>query len=319
MSSSEPTSSLRVIAVTWEAEGVVGLRLAAADATSLPAWEPGAHIDLRLPSGLNRQYSLCGAPGDRDHYQVAVRLVPDSRGGSAEIHTTALAGRLVSATGPRNHFPLTPAARYLLVAGGIGVTPLLPMAEALTARDLPWSGVYCGRGAASMAFHDRWLSFGADRVRLVDTTAEPRPRWKQVIAELPADAAVYCCGPESLLDEVGVVCRSAGVRCETEYFGAASVTPADPDGDEAFEVELRRSQLAVTVVAGTTVLQAIRDGGVAVDSDCEEGYCGTCETAVLEGTPDHRDVVLSHTERAAGKTMMPCVSRACTRRLVLDL
>lgn len=318
MSTSTSTEhALRVTRLTWEADGVVGLRLSAVDGRPLPTWEPGAHVDVRLPSGLSRQYSLCGDPADRTGYDIAVRLEADGRGGSAEVHGTALIGREVVVTEVRNHFPLTDAAEYLLIAGGIGVTPLLPMARALAARGVPWSAVYCGRGAATMAFRAELVAAGGERVRCVDTTAEPRPDLKGLVGALGPDAVVYCCGPNSLLDDVTEICEAAGVRCETEHFGAATAVP-DAGGEEV-ELELRRT--GVTVVAGpeTTLLEAIRDAGVDVESDCEEGYCGTCETRVLEGVPDHRDVVLSKAERATGRTFFPCVSRACGRKLVLDL
>ncbi|MEU4670339.1 PDR/VanB family oxidoreductase [Amycolatopsis sp. NPDC023774] len=317
MSTSTSTDlSLRVTRVTWEAEGVVGLRLSGG--SPLPAWEPGAHLDLKLPSGLGRQYSLCGDPADRLHYDIAVRLEDAGRGGSAEIHGTALVGRELVVERVRNHFPLADAASYLLIAGGIGVTPLLPMARALTERGADFSVVYCGHRAATMAFRAELAAICGDRVSFVDTAVEPRPDLKELIGALPPGAAVYCCGPVGLLDSVTGVCEAADVRCETEHFAAALPAP-DDSVDGEVELELRQSGLTLVADADTTLLQAIRDAGVDVESDCEEGYCGTCETRVLEGTPDHRDVVLSNAERAAGKTFFPCVSRACGRKLVLDL
>jgi len=310
--------TLRVTRMTWEAEGVIALTLSAPAGEELPAWEPGAHVDLCLPSGLNRQYSLCGDPRDRDRYTIAVRLEADGRGGSAEIHSTALVGRELTVTGLRNRFPLRPAAEYLLVAGGIGITPLLPMAAELAARDARWSALYCGRGTANMAFRDELTALGGERVRVVDTTTTARPDLKAAIHGLDPGAVVYCCGPHTLIDAVTEACTAAGIRCESEHFGAgAAPQPSGDDGVVA--LELRRSGVDVTVDAGTTLLEAIRAAGVDIDSDCEEGYCGTCETGVLDGVPDHRDVVLSKAERAAGNTIMPCVSRACGRKLVLDL
>jgi ferredoxin-NADP reductase len=309
---------LRVTRASWEAEGVIGLRLAAKDASPLPSWEPGAHIDVRLPSGLSRQYSLCGDPRERRHYDIAVRLEDAGRGGSAEIHGSALVGRDLTVSYVRNHFPLTEADEYLLIGGGIGITPLVPMIRALAEREVPWSAVYCGRGAETMAFRDELAALGGQRIRCVDTARETRPDLKGLIGRLGPGAAVYCCGPNSLLDAVSEVCEAAGVRYETEHFGAATASADAAAGDEV-ELELRRSGVSVVAGPETTLLQAIRDAGVEIESDCEEGYCGTCETGVLEGVPDHRDVVLSKTERAAGRTFMPCVSRACGRKLVLDL
>jgi ferredoxin-NADP reductase len=310
--------TLRVTRMTWEADGVVGLTLSAGDGVVLPAWEPGAHVDLRLPSGLSRQYSLCGDPKDRDRYTIAVRLEAGGRGASEEIHGTALIGRELMVNAVKNRFPLVAAEEYLLIAGGIGVTPLLPMARALAARSARWSALYCGRGAHTMAFRDALAAVGGERVRFVDTATEPRPDLEQAVHRLGPGGIVYCCGPNGLLDDVTKICAAAGIRCETEHFGAATPLPDEGTGD-VVELELRRSGVSVTVDPGTTLLQAIRDAGAEIDSDCEEGYCGTCETAVLDGVPDHRDVVLSKTERAAGNTMMPCVSRARGRRLVLDL
>jgi ferredoxin-NADP reductase len=310
--------SLRVTRMSFEAEGVLGVRLAAKDGHPLPPWEPGAHIDIRLPSGLTRQYSLCGDPNDRHHYDIAVRLEVGGRGGSEEIHNTALVGRDLVVSELRNHFPLEVCDEYLLIAGGIGVTPLLPMARVLATGSVPWSMVYCGRGAETMPFRHELAAIAGERIRFVDTAREPRPDLKELIGELGADAAVYCCGPNSLLESVAEVCAAAGIRCETEHFGAA--TPrTDVGASDEVELELRRSGLTVVAEPDTTLLQAIRDAGVDIESDCEEGYCGTCETAILEGVPEHRDVVLSKAERAAGRTFMPCVSRACGRKLVLDL
>jgi ferredoxin-NADP reductase len=313
-----PSLPLRVTRVTWEAEGVVGVRLSAVDETPLPSWEPGAHIDVRLPSGLSRQYSLCGDTGDRRHYEIAVRLETAGRGGSAEVHGTALVGRELVVAEVRNHFRLDTADEYLLIAGGIGITPLVPMARALAARGAEWTSVYCGHGAATMAFRDELTAVGGDRVQFVDTATEPRPDLKAMIGALGPGGVVYCCGPNSLLDSVTEICEALGVRCETEHFGAAT-PPDDAEAGEEVELELRQTGTTVLVDPETTLLEAIRDAGVDIDSDCEEGYCGTCETRVLQGVPDHRDVVLSKAERAAGKTMFPCVSRACGRKLVLDL
>jgi ferredoxin-NADP reductase len=308
--------SLRVTRVTWEADGVVGLRLSTTDGPELPEWGPGAHLVVRLPSGLTRQYSLCGDPCERGHYEIAVRLETAGRGGSAEIHGTALIGRELVVTEVRNHFPLGTAAEYLLIAGGIGITPLMPMARALAERGAEWAAVYCGHGVETMAFRHELAGVGGDRVRFVDTATEPRPDLKALVGVLGPGAVVYCCGPNSLLDSVVECCEAAGVRCETEHFGAATAGPAP---EEEVELELRRSGTTVVVDPETSLLQAIRDAGVDIESDCEEGYCGTCETGVLEGEPDHRDVVLSKAERANGRTFLPCVSRACGRRLVLDL
>jgi ferredoxin-NADP reductase len=309
---------LRVRTVSWQAEAVVSLTLTAPDGTPLPAWDPGAHIELGLPSGLRRQYSLCGDPADRERYTVAVRRDDQGRGGSTEIHGSGLVGRELSVSPPRNHFALGRHEHYLLIAGGIGITPLLPMAAQLRRRRAAWSAIYCGRGAATMPFRGELSALGEGRVRIVDTSVEPRPDLTEAIHALPPGAVVYCCGPNPLLDDVVAICGAADVACETEHFAAATPTAAERP-DDTVELELRRSGAAVTVGPDTTLLQAIRDAGIEADSDCEEGYCGTCEAAVLEGVPDHRDTVLSKAERELGRTLMPCVSRARTRKIVLDL
>ncbi|MDT7803529.1 MAG: hypothetical protein QOI78_6962 [Actinomycetota bacterium] len=311
-------SALRVTRVTWEAEGVVGVRLSSVGGSPLPEWGPGAHLDLKLPSGLRRQYSLCGDPADRLHYDIAVRLEDAGRGGSAEIHDTALVGKQLVVNHLRNHFTLGTADSYLLIAGGIGVTPLVPMARELAARGADWSALYCGHGTDTMAFREEFTRVGGDRVSFVDTAVAPRPNLKELIGALAPGAVVYCCGPVGLLDAVTEICEASGVRYETEHFSAAVPDIEAVPGDEV-ELELREAGITVVADADTTLLEAIRGAGIDIESDCEEGYCGTCETRVLEGTPDHRDVVLSKAERAAGKTFFPCVSRACGLKLVLDL
>lgn len=303
--------------LAWEADGVVSLRLAAADGRELPAWEPGAHIDLQLPSGLVRQYSLCGVPSDRHHFDVAVRLEVESRGGSQEVHNSGLIGRTLEVSAIRNHFRLKDASQYLFIAGGIGITPLLPMMRELAPTGSPWSLVYCGHGRATMPFLPQLADLGGD-VRIVDTAVEGRADLESLVAGLPSGAVVYCCGPNSLLDAVSEVCDRLGVDYESEHFGAGTVSVDDASSDEV-ELELRRSGLTITAAADVTLLEAMRSAGVEIESDCEDGYCGTCETTVLDGVPDHRDVILSKTERATGRTFFPCVSRACSNRLVLDL
>lgn len=311
---------LRVTAARWEADGVLGLTLQTADGKDLPRWEAGAHLDLLLPSGLNRRYSLCGDPQDLTNYQIAVRLEKSGRGGSVEIHNSGLVGKIVQVAPPRNHFSLSAAKEYLLIAGGIGITPIVPMAITLEQRRASWSLLYCGHGAKTMPFVGALQALGNHRVRVVDTAIDGRPDLDTVIRCLPIDGITYCCGPTSLIDAVIEICSANGVQCRTEYFDAATgpVSTSNYINGEV-EVELRRSRMVIKVGPDTTLLDAIRAAGVEAESDCEEGYCGTCEVAVLEGRPDHRDVVLSEGERAAGRIMMPCVSRSQGKKLVLDL
>ncbi|HVV19615.1 MAG TPA: PDR/VanB family oxidoreductase [Pseudonocardiaceae bacterium] len=302
---------LRIAAKTVVADGVVALTLEHPAGGRLPDWTPGAHVDLVLPNGMTRQYSLCGNRFDPQTYRVAVLREPDGRGGSAFVHDELRAGDTVAIGGPRNHFRLVPARRYEFIAGGIGITPLLPMIAQATMLGADWHLRYGGRTRTSMAFAgelagDRVTIVPQDEQGLLDLTLpEPSP-----------DTKVYCCGPAPLLAAVEQRCTGwpAGIL-RTERF-----TPKVHSGrTTAFDVELRRSGLSVTVRPDQSVLQAAQAAGVAVLSSCRQGVCGTCETTVLAGEPDHRDSILDDAERAAGDCMFPCVSRSRTDRLVLDL
>ncbi|MEV6169692.1 PDR/VanB family oxidoreductase [Streptomyces sp. NPDC051954] len=283
------------------AEGVVQLRF---EGRELPRWEPGAHLDVVLPSGLVRQYSLCGDPADTSSYTVATRLVPDGRGGSREVHEQVRAGVELEVRGPRNRFPLAEAASYVFVAGGIGITPILPMVRALPAG-VEWRLLYCGRSRASMPFLEEVEKLGADRVSVV----EGRPDLDELFANAPDGAAVYCCGPEGLM--AAVERRFPGVRLER--FAPHTST----EGNDAFEVELRCSGRTLTVDADSTVLAAVRAELPDTPYSCEQGFCGTCRQRVLAGEVEHRDELLTDAER--GDSMLLCVSRARSDRLVLDM
>ncbi|MGV9286057.1 PDR/VanB family oxidoreductase [Streptomyces sp. NPDC003719] len=292
------------------ADGVVGIRLEGHD---LPRWEPGAHVDLVLPSGLVRQYSLCGDPEDTSSYTVATRLVEDGRGGSREVHEQVQEGVELEVRGPRNRFPLVEAPAYVFVAGGIGITPVLPMLRALP-EDAEWRLLYGGRTRASMPFLEDVEKLGAGRAR-VTVVAEDEdglPDLDAFLADLPEGAAVYCCGPEALMAAVEERLPE-GTAPHLERF--APRTAAGGDGE--FEVELHRSGRTLTVGAGSSVLAAVRDELPNTPYSCEQGWCGTCQQRVLEGEIDHRDELLTDSER--GDSMLICVSRARSARLVLDL
>ncbi|MFM9607164.1 PDR/VanB family oxidoreductase [Streptomyces niveiscabiei] len=300
------------------ADGVVLLTLRDPAGRPLPEWEPGAHIDLVLRADLVRQYSLCGDPADRSRLQVAVLREPESRGGSSHVHDVLTAGDLVRIRGPRNHFPLVKAKNYLFIAGGIGVTPILPMIAAVDATRADWRLVYGGRTRASMAFAETLRQTYGDRVTL-------HPQDEYGLLDLPSllgkpqrKTAVYTCGPEPLLAAVETSCEKwpAG-SLHLERFAPKQDATTGPR--TTFEVELAQSGRTLKVSEDMTILQAVADAGVSVMTSCEEGICGTCETAVLSGEIDHRDSVLDDEERAAGDTMMICVSRAKSDRLVLDL
>ncbi|OJY39801.1 PDR/VanB family oxidoreductase [Pseudonocardia sp. 73-21] len=289
------------------ADGVVALELRDPSGGELPPWEPGAHIDLLLRPDLVRQYSLCGDPADRATWRVAVLREPDGRGGSAFVHDEM--GASVQVRGPRNHFALEPAARYVFVAGGIGITPILPMLRAADQAGADWRLVYGGRTAASMAFTGE---LPAGQVEL-------RPQDEHGLLDLDAvladtdGALVYCCGPGPLID-------AALARCPAERLRVERFTAREQDGPTAsFEVELAQSGRTLTVPADRSVLDVLEQAGVDILSSCREGTCGTCETGVLAGEIDHRDALLTDVERAAHDTMFVCVSRAACPRLVLEL
>ncbi|SBT92858.1 Ferredoxin-NADP reductase [Streptomyces sp. DI166] len=311
----EPTSgrprsrALRLPVTAHEkvADGVVLLRLEGHD---LPRWEPGAHLDLVLPSGLVRQYSLCGDPEDTSSYTVAVRLVEDGRGGSREVHEQVCEGLELEVRGPRNRFPLVEAPAYVFVAGGIGITPVLPMLRALP-EGTDWRLLYGGRSRASMPFLEELakLDAGRGRVRVVAEDEDGRPDLDALFAAAPKDAAVYCCGPEGLMAAVAE--RVPDVRLER--FAPSTSTR----GNGAFELELRRSGRVLTVPADSTVLAAVRAELPDTLYSCEQGFCGTCQQRVLEGEVEHRDELLTDAER--DDSMLICVSRARGARLVLDM
>jgi ferredoxin-NADP reductase len=291
--------ALRLLVASHEtvADGVVQLRLEGED---LPRWEPGAHLDLVLPSGLVRQYSLCGDPEDTSSYTVATRLVADGRGGSREVHEQLAEGMELEVRGPRNRFPLVEAPSYVFVAGGIGITPILPMLRALP-DGAEWRLLYCGRSRESMPYVETVEKLGPDRVTVVTGVPDLDA------LEVPEDAVVYCCGPEGLMAAVA------------ERFGRVHLERFAPrtSGGAAFEVELRRSGRTLTVPADSSVLAAVRAELPDTLYSCEQGFCGTCQQRVLEGEVEHRDELLTDAER--DDSMLICVSRARSDRIVLDM
>lgn len=336
----EMEAQLLVRRMTWEAEGVLSLELVHPNGQELPTWEPGAHIDVHT-GGQVRQYSLCGDPQDRRSYRVAVLNEPSSRGGSAHIHRHVRPGELLDVKGPRNRFPLVEAPDYLLIAGGIGITPLLAMARALAKRGARWQLVYGGRQRASMAFAEELQTLqglgpeartattegvedssdaGSSRVSLWPQDEHGLLDLAGILAGVDQRTLVYCCGPEALIAAVEERCAILGLddRLHTERFAAVTVAPP-PGGESGFEVEAVRSGQIVQVGPDESIVDALESAGVSVETSCRDGICGTCETKVLDGTPDHRDMLLSPAEHESGQSMMICVSRCASPRLALDL
>jgi ferredoxin-NADP reductase/nitrite reductase/ring-hydroxylating ferredoxin subunit len=310
---------LRILERSDETPGIAVLRLVSADGGTLPAWTPGTHLEFRLPSGLVRHYSLCSEPRDRSSYRIAVFREKSGRGGSLELHELAQPGFELEVQAVRNRFRLREAPHSLLLAGGIGITPMLSMAASLRRRRKSFSLLYVGPDRASMVFAHELD--GLPDTELIETHRQGRPNLQARIAQVPDGTAVYGCGPAGMIAELkAIAAAEAGrVRCFVEAFDGAEFSPAsDPSTDVGFEVELARSGVTVTVEPRQSILTAVRKV-VPAPSSCEQGWCGSCETTVLGGEPDHRDRVLTEGEREVAGTMMICVGRARSERLVLDL
>jgi ferredoxin-NADP reductase len=298
------------------------LELESASGGMLPDWPPGAHLDIHLPSGLTRQYSLCGAREDRSTYVVVVLREPHGRGGSEEIYREFRVGTEFISSKPRDHFRLVDASEYVLIAGGIGITPIKAMVDELRARGARWRLHYGGRSREHMAFVDELVDLGGDNVSIVPQDVDGLLDVPAIIGNLSPEAAVYCCGPAPLLDAVLTACAEAGAseRLHFERFvpptdGAGFVT----DGDTAFEVELRSSGVTLQVPADKTLLEVVQSVLPDVPFSCTEGYCGSCESVVLDGEPDHRGSLMTPEEHDEEGTMLICVGRSKSHRIVLDL
>ncbi|MFT3874128.1 MAG: PDR/VanB family oxidoreductase [Nocardioides sp.] len=300
------------------ADGVALFRLADVSGAPLPPWTPGAHVDLVLPGSIVRQYSLCGTPADRSTYEIAVLREAEGRGGSRTLVDRVSAGLRLGVRGPRNHFSFESAPAYRFVAGGIGITPILPMIAEAEAAGADWELLYGGRRLESMAMANALVDRYGDRVLL-----RPQDRCgvldlDEYLADLPLGALIYACGPEALLD--ALVKRSAVWPAGTLHLERFAAKVLDGDViDTEFEVELARTGVTVVVPAGRSILEVVEEAGAFVLTSCTEGTCGSCETAVLGGVPDHRDSVLDDAARVSNESMMVCVSRCSSGRLVLDL
>ncbi|MFE9323564.1 PDR/VanB family oxidoreductase [Nocardia sp. NPDC052278] len=300
-------------------QDVVSLRLESPDARELPPWRPGAHLDLELPSGRLRQYSLCGDPADTRAYRIAVRRIPDGGGGSVEVHDELPVGSRVVVRGPRNAFPFavpghgSPATRLHFIAGGIGITPILPMARLAMRLGIDWSMVYTGRNRDTIPFLDEIAGFG-DRVTVRADDEHGLPDAATLLAGVTPDTAVYCCGPVPMTSAVADAVREMpGVELHSERFSPPPIV----DG-VAFEIEFASTGEVVEVPADESALATILRSRPDRPYSCRQGFCRTCKVRVLSGEPEHRESVLTAAEHEAGE-MLVCVSRARGGRLVLDL
>jgi len=314
---------VRVAARRDEACDIVSFELEALDGVALPPFTAGSHIDVRLEDGLIRQYSLCSDPQRTHRYQIAVLKEAASRGGSQAMHERVRAGGLLEISAPRNHFELAQVAPHsLLLAGGIGVTPILCMAERLSTLGAAFEMNYCARSRERAAFRERIArSDFAARVQFHFDDEAPSQRLdiERLLRGAPAGTHLYVCGPKGFMDAVLATARAADwpeARLHYEFFAAAPSAPVD---GASFEVKLASSGRVIAVPPQRTVLQALLDAGVEVPVSCEQGICGTCLTKVLEGEPDHRDLFLTPAEQARNDCFTPCCSRARSALLVLDL
>lgn len=300
---------------------VIGLTFERADGGVFPSWSPGAHVDLILDSGLTRQYSLAGRPEERHRLSIAVQREVESRGASVAVHETLRVSSRVRLRGPRNHFELVDSDRYLLVAGGIGVVPLLPMVREMQASGRDWQLLYGGRSRASMAFVDDLLEIDRDRVLIRPQDEFGLLDLDRFLGSPPAGTHVYCCGPAPLLDaiESQAATWTSGTQLHVERFDPKVDLDQLAQTDRAVHITLVRSGIELDVPPTVSILDKVREAGVNILSSCQEGTCGTCEVRVLGGRPDHRDSVLTDEEQDSNEYMLICVSRALTPDLELDL
>ena len=314
-------AALRVqVARKWQtAADVAGFDLVSI-AGQLPTFQPGAHIDVHLPNGLIRQYSLTNAPGELDRYRIGVKLEPDGGGGSQALHDSVRVGDVLAVSEPRNNFPLRrDAVRTILVAGGIGITPLLAMAQALRHQALDFELHVFARSDDHIAFADVVGGLGESVTRHIGLSPdETGAALESLLADPGPHEHVYVCGPGPMLDAARRMAATAGRSDDTVHFEYFA-NPTEIDDSSAFTVELARSALSLEVPAGLTIMEVLRANGVEVASSCETGACGTCRVAVLDGEPVHNDVYLNDTEKQQGDEMMVCVSRAGSDRLILDI
>jgi tetrachlorobenzoquinone reductase len=314
---------LLVVKLEAAAHQVVALELRHPYGQKLPPFTAGSHIDVTLPNGLTRQYSLCNDPRDRDHYRLGVGLAANSRGGSQHIHQSLKIGDKVKVSEPRSLFGLNEgASRHIFIAGGIGVTPILSMIQWCEGNDRPWRLLYCVRSRDRAAFLDELRSYG-DRVTLHcdDESDGDVADLQQYLGHGVSNADVYCCGPTPLMDAVALAAARSGIAKSATHFErfAAPEISAEASCDRQFAVVLCRSGKRVDIPPGTSILETLEQQGLDLPFSCREGLCRTCEVPVLGGIPDHRDYVLSDDERSRNKSVLVCVSRALSDEMMLDI
>jgi vanillate O-demethylase ferredoxin subunit len=313
---------VKVLAKTFEAEDIFSYQLASSDGAPLPAFSAGSHVDVQIRPGLIRQYSLCNDPEEQHRYVIGVLRDPASRGGSIAFHDNIKEGDEIQISMPKNHFPLVPAKYSLLFAGGIGITPILCMAERLARTDAEFEMHYCSRSVARTAFRQRIAASAfAGRVHFHtdDGDVSQKLDVSTLLADPQSETHLYVCGPTGFIDHVVNSAKAHGWRPENvhlEYFGAQAI---DTSQDDRFEVKIASTGQVISVPADVSVATALAQHGIEIPLSCEQGVCGTCITRILDGEPDHRDMYFTDAERARNDQFTPCCSRSKSKVLILDL
>lgn len=306
----------RIRSIRWEADHILGFRLEPLRGSSFPSFTAGAHVEVTLQPGLKRSYSLLNDPAMRDVYEIGVQLDPESRGGSQHIHEHWRPGQVIEVSEPRNLFPLKEDAGHsILIAGGIGITPMLSMMARLEGLGRSWEMHYAVGSRNRAAFLERLERLNNVQVTIDDEPDTPRLDLKGLIASASADSHVYCCGPSGMLTAFREQGGPLGDRMHFEYFAA----DAEVACDGGYSLRLKRSDKVIDVAPGETMLDALLGAGVDVGFACFEGVCGSCRVPVIEGVPDHRDQFLTQAEKDANNAVMACCSGARTTSLTLDI
>jgi ferredoxin-NADP reductase len=307
---------LRIRSVRWEADHILGFRLEPLRGERLPAFTAGSHVEVTLQPGLKRSYSLLNDPADTDVYEIGVQLDPESRGGSQHIHDHWRPGQVIEVGEPRNLFALDESASHsILIAGGIGITPMLSMMQRLEGLGRSWELRYAVRSRNRAAFLERLEGLANAQVTIDDEPSTPRLDLQALIRSAPPKAHVYCCGPTGMLSAFREHGGSLGDRMHFEYFASDAKVACDG----GYRLQLQRSGKVIEVAAGDTMLDALLGAGLDVGFACFEGVCGSCRVPVLDGVPDHRDQFLTQAEKDANTAVMACCSGARTATLTLDL